>query len=154
AVLPKIQAEDILRKLVEPLLAPAAAKRAQAGDRWTLHSQTRLGLIGLGPTDGAYESSTEYTYEGPSEGLHRVSSNTMVTYKGMPGTGLPSQMTSKEGKGTFLFDAERGQLASADTILHMHGTLTTGPEGQQNILELDQHQRTRLKTYDRNPLEK
>lgn len=156
ALLKKVQAEDLLRPLAEPLLAPMAPRGLAAGDTWQRPTLAKLALIGLGPLDGSYQGNTEYTYAGPAEGLERLTSITSMTYKSAAGAGatLPSDMTSKLSRGAYLFDRERGRLISAEFTLHMHGTLKTEVKGQHFATELDQHQSVKMRTYERNPLKK
>jgi hypothetical protein len=117
----------------------------------------------MGPI-GKYENSYKYTYDGPDKDKKNLSKiNVVTTLKYTPpeegksaGGGLPfkiksASLASKDAKGTILFDADKGRVASSDMTVNLEGDLKIEIGGQETAVNLKQTQTTKVTTSDEKP---
>jgi hypothetical protein len=155
-LLKQILSDKALKQMAEPTFsAIKQGEEVKKGDTWKRTSSLDMGPI------GKYETSYTYKYEGKDGKLDKLSVETTLTYTTPPNdaTGLPfkiksADLKSSNGKGTVLFDNDKGRLASSDTELTLKGKLSIEIGGMTTEVTLDQTQKTTVKTMDENPIKK
>ena len=158
-LLKQILSDEALKQMADPAFAAVPNKEVKVGDTWQKKSTLNLGPI------GSYDNSYEYKYEGKENKLDKISVKTTLKYTAPvePAGGgagpLPfkiksAELTSKDSKGTILFDSAKGRLESSTTELTLTGKLTIEIGQQPTVVELTQKQTTTVKTFDKNPIEK
>jgi hypothetical protein len=156
-LLKQILSEDALKQMADPSFAAIPNKEVKKGETWKRESKLNLGPI------GSYENLYEYTYEGKDEknkDLDKISVKTTLKY--VPpgegaGAGLPfriksADLKSKDATGTILFNSKLGRVESSEMSLTLEGKLSIEIGGQTTEVELNQKQKTTVKTSAENPI--
>jgi hypothetical protein len=151
-LLKKILSEEALKQMADPTFGMVPSQQVAKGESWTKDSTINLGPI------GSYKGTHKYTVEGFDEknsALARIKVETTLTYQAPTdaGEGLPfriksANLNAKDGKGTILFDTQKGRLESSDQSLNLEGTLDIEIGGMPTKVELKQRQDTTVKTSD------
>ncbi len=152
-LLKKILSEEALKQMADPTFGLVPPKPTVAkGETWTKESKLNLGPI------GAYKSVNKYTYEGQDDknkDLARIKVETTLTYEKPTenGEGLPfrikdAQLTTKNAKGTILFDTKKGRLEKSEQSLELTGNLDIEIGGMSTKVDLNQKQDTTVTTSD------
>jgi hypothetical protein len=152
-LLDKILSEDALREMAEPTFAVVPNETVEKGKEWKKETKLDMGPI------GKYTNKYTYTYEGSDEKdkkLDKISVKTELMYQppekaegvgGLPFRIKSAKLESKDGKGTVLFNREKGRVEKSD----MSVKLEIG--GQQTKVDLSQTQETKVESSDTNPVE-
>ncbi len=152
-LLKQILGEEALKQMADPAFAAVPTKPVKKGEKWTKESKLNMGPI------GSYNTTYNYTYEGPQDKLEKIKVETTLTYQPPPPNasgGLPFQikaadLKSKDATGTILFDKAKGRLDSSEMNLKLEGKLTIDIGGMPTEVELSQTQKTTVKTSDNDP---
>jgi hypothetical protein len=151
-LLKRILSEEALKQMADPTFGMVPPKAVAKGDTWTRESKLSLGPI------GSYKGSYKYTYEGQDEknkDLAKIKIETTLSYEPPSGEpeGLPfrikeAKLTSKNAKGTALFDIKKGRLEKSENALELEGTLDIEIGAMATKVELKQTQSTTVNTSD------
>ncbi|MCS6850412.1 MAG: DUF6263 family protein [Gemmataceae bacterium] len=155
-LLDAILSDKAMEQMADPLFAAVPHKEVTKGETWK-----RDGKLNLGPI-GSYETSHEYTYEGPEKGLHKIKVAVKLKYTApteQAASGLPfriksADLQSKEAGGLILFDRQKGRVESGEIGMTLEGKLTIEIAGMSNDVELKQTQKTTFKITDKDPIGK
>jgi hypothetical protein len=155
-LLKQILNDKALKEMAAPTFsAIQQGTPVKKGDTWKRTSSLDMGPI------GKYDTTYTYTYEGKQDKLDKIGVKTEMTYTQPPAnaTGLPftiksADLKSKDGKGTVLFDNDKGRLASSDMEMKLTGKLSIDIGGMTTEVTLDQTQKTTVKTSDESPIKK
>jgi hypothetical protein len=155
-LLKQILSEDALKEMADPAFAAVPGKAVKKGDTWTKDSKLNMGPI------GSYDTQYTYTYEGNEGKLAKIKVQTNLKYQPPSAASagvLPFQITqadlkSKNSSGTILFNPEAGRLESSEMNLQLEGKLTIAISGSTTDVELNQTQKTTVKTTAENPIKK
>jgi hypothetical protein len=155
-LLKTILSDEALKQMADPVFAVAPNKPVKKTEHWTSELKLNMGPI------GTYETTYTYTYEGKDGKNDKISQTADVKYVPPTDSGagpatLPfkikkADLKTKEAKGTVLFDNQKGRVASSDMSLALAGTLTIEINGMSTDVQLDQTQKTTVKTMDTNPV--
>lgn len=156
-LLKSILSDDALKQMADPAFAIAPDKAVKKGDTWKRESKLNMGPI------GTYESTYTYTYEGQDDkdkNLAKIKVDTALKYvppgagagAGLPFKIISADLKSKDATGTALFDVQKGRLVSLDLSLKLEGKLTIDISGMNSEVQLNQEQKTTVKTTDANPV--
>jgi hypothetical protein len=158
ALLKQILSEDALKEMADPTFAAIPNKEVKKDDKWKKDSKLDMGPI------GKYETTYEYTYEGPDKDKkNKIKVETTMKYvppdEKVASGGLPfkiksATLASKNAGGTILFDADKGRVDESNMKVELSGELKIEIGGVDTQVKLDQTQNTTVKTYDSNPLKK
>jgi hypothetical protein len=158
SLLKQILSEDALKEMADPTFAAVPNKEVKKGDTWPKESKLDMGPI------GKYENKFKYTYEGPDKDKKdKISVETTLTYTapdektaagGLPFKIKSADLSSKNAKGTILFDAEKGRVDKSDMHVELSGSLNIDIGGQATSVNLTQKQDTTVTTSDTNPIKK
>jgi uncharacterized protein DUF6263 len=156
ALLKQILSEEALKEMADPTFAAIPNKEVKKGDTWDKTSKLEMGPI------GKYENTYKYTYDGPDKDKKsKIKVDTTLKYtppgNDAAGGGLPfkiksADLSSKDAGGTILFDADKGRVAESEMHVTLTGKLSIEIGGQATAVELDQTQKTTVKTQDTNPI--
>jgi hypothetical protein len=155
-MLNQILSDDALKQMADPAFSVIPGKEVKPGDTWQRTSKLNMGPI------GTYETKYDYTYKGRVEKLDKIDVKTTLTYT-QPAENTQAQLPfkiekadlkSSEGVGTILFDNDKGRLVSSDMSLKLAGKLTIKIGGTPTEVELNQEQKTTVKTSEENPISK
>jgi hypothetical protein len=155
-LLEQILSDRALEQMAEPMFAAVPDKPVAKGDAWKREARLVLGPI------GSYDATYDYTYEGRDKDLDRIKVAITLKYTppgAMEGGGLPfriksADLATKDAGGTILFDSKAGRVASVELSVKLKGKLNIEIGGMASEVELDQSQKTTVKTSETNPLEK
>jgi hypothetical protein len=144
--------EDTLKAALDEAFGCLANKTVKPGDKWT-----HKGAIPMGPM-GTIVGDNTYVYDGPQDGLHKVTVKGTLTYK-MPQAGaggLPFQVTkadlkADEARGTIYYDAAKSRPARTEMKVHMKMTMTATAMGQNIDLTMDQDVTVQSRLLDKKP---
>ncbi len=148
---------DALKKAASQALGFLPKDKVKAGDNWDRKAELSLGAL------GRLKVEHRYTYpgkgEGGDKGLERIAFTTAVTgFEPNKGgsSALPFQVTegnfkSADGKGSALFDAEKGRLVRATSSLRLDGTLTIKNVATTYRTRLEQEQTSTITVMDKPP---
>jgi len=157
-LLEKILSDEALREMAEPTFAVISNDAVEKGKTWKKDSKLDMGPI------GTYKNEYTYTYEGPDTAtkFEKIKVDTKLTYSppekadgvgGLPFKIKSADLTSKNAKGTILFDKDKGRVAKTDMSLDLAGKLKIEIGGQPTDVELSQTQTTSVSTSDTNPVD-
>jgi RNA polymerase sigma factor (sigma-70 family) len=151
----QVFSEDAARLVDEMLFEGLPLGPVEAGDSWTQKRWWELGPL------GQCRATYRYTYLGREGGLDRIAIRVESALKGRPpaedGVGLPftfkkGEWKCTEGRGTLLFDRDRGRVTRLDLRLRIEGRLTIEIGGQESPVEMSQTQTITVRTTDTNPI--
>lgn len=153
-LLEQILSEDSLKQMAEPTFAIVPGKDVAKGDKWTRDSKLDLGPI------GTYETKYEYTLDSIDKDVAKITVKTDLKYvkpSDAAATGLPfkiknADLKTKEATGTILFDIKAGRLQSMDMDMTLEGKLDIEVTGMTTQVDINQKQKTTIKTSDTDPL--
>jgi hypothetical protein len=160
ALLKQILSEDALKQMADPTFAAIPTTKAlrdkgvKKGDSWENTSKLDMGPI------GTYITKSKYTVEDVDKKTAKIGVITSLDYEAptaksgaLPFEITKGKLTGKDGKGTIVFNIEKGYIESSEMNLTLNGTLTITIAGQPTEVTLDQTQTSKLKTFEKNPLE-
>jgi hypothetical protein len=155
-LLKQILSEEALKEMADPAFAAFPNKPVKKGDTWKKESKLNMGPI------GTYDTTYNYTYEGKEGKLDKIKVDTTLKYSppgagsagSLPFTIVSADLKSSDAKGTVLFDAAAGRLDSSEMGLKLAGKLTVSIGGMNTDVELNQEQKTTVKTSSDNPAAK
>src|SRR5262249_17453847 len=116
----------------------------------------RKSTLDLGPI-GTYNTSFDYTYDGPDKQLEKVGIKATLEYKaptqtgGLPFTIKEATLKSKEGSGVAYFDKAKGRFASSKMDMVLEGNLRIEVGGMDTAVTLRQTQTATVETFDEAP---
>ncbi len=151
-LLKSIMSQGLLTQMVTPVFGFVPQQAVQRGDTWE-----RPHVFDLGPI-GSYRSVNQYTYDRKEESRVRIVVQSQLRYEApKEKAGLPFQIRSADlksttGAGEIVFDTAKGRLVESTLRQALSGTLTIEVGGMETLIELDQHQTTRIWVRDANPL--
>jgi hypothetical protein len=156
ALLKQILSEEALKEMADPAFAAVPNKPVKKGESWAKNSKLNMGPI------GSYDTEYKYTYEGKDGKLDKIKVETNLKYippSAQAAGVLPFQIVaadikSKNSSGTILFNSEAGRLESTDMNLQLEGKLTIAIGGSNTEVDLQQTQKTTVKTTTDNPIKK
>jgi hypothetical protein len=156
-LLKNILGKDALKQMANPTFAafPPKDKEFKDGITWTNNDVT----LDMGPI-GSYK--TNYTYTVKDAGKGHVEVKADMSYnppKGTDAQGLPFTIKSGNLKtttatGNVTVDQKNGRIEEAKMDMKLTGQLTIDIAGMETQVDLDQDQKSSLKTFDKNPLTK
>jgi len=151
-LLKRILSEEALKQMADPTFGLVPPHPVAKGETWT-----RASTLSLGPI-GSYKGTYKYTYEGPDDknkDLARIKIETTLAYEKPTGDaeGLPfrikeANLTSKNAKGSALFDTKKGRLEKSEHSLDLEGNLDIEIGGMATKVDLKQTQSTTVNTSD------
>jgi hypothetical protein len=138
-----------LQALFQEALGPLPDQPVKIGDRWSREATEAMNLF------GTFAHVTEFRYAGPKESLHRVDTKTATTFKN-PRYAiendvfrvLKGEVTTDEGSGHFLFDADRGRMQSVERQGKLAGELTLETLGRAQRVRFASESRTTIRVRD------
>jgi hypothetical protein len=151
-LLKQILSEEALKQMADPTFGITPPNDVAKGDTWTRESKLNLGPI------GSYKGSYKYKYEGQDDknkDLAKISVETTLTYEPpadnaaqLPFRIKEAKLTSKNGKGSILFDIKKGRLEKSDQRIELDGKLKIEIAGMETEVTLTQTQDTTVNTSD------
>jgi Family of unknown function (DUF6263) len=155
-LLKQILSEEALREMSDPAFAAAPGKAVKKGESWSKDTTLNMGPI------GSYKANYTYTFEGMEGKLAKLKADTKLTYQPpgqqtagvLPFTIKSADLKSTQAGGTILFNPEAGRQESMDQTLKLAGKLTIAIGGMDTDVELNQEQKTTVKTSAENPVKK
>lgn len=153
-----ILSDESLKQMADPAFSVVPDHTVKPGDTWT-----RTSTLNLGPI-GNYQTTYTYKFDGmdsSNKDLAKISVTTTLKYTppsaaaAGPAGALPfkitkANLTSKDSKGTLLFDMKKGRVDRSDTSLQLDGSLDIDISGTTTKVELKQTQKTTVRTSDTN----
>ncbi|MCS6975736.1 MAG: DUF6263 family protein [Gemmatales bacterium] len=114
-------------------------KPVAKGDKWSQKLAAPLGLL------GKISIVHNYTYQGTSDGLHRIEVTPAITFSneenkggGLGGlTVKKADLKAETAKGNIYFDTDKGRMTGSDMTMRIKGTLTLSAMNQDFPLEVD-----------------
>jgi hypothetical protein len=148
--------EETLTQGVEQGFAFIPDKAVKPGDTWGQLTKFPLGPI------GSLQLKNNYTYKGKKEGGEEITDKLDMQFMapkkgGNLGGALFKTLKTDikgDGKATFIFDAQKGRLASSNTSMQLQGSMTVEAGGMELQLEMALNVNSTSKVFDRNPKEK
>jgi hypothetical protein len=131
-------------------------REEKKGGTWKRESKLSLGPI------GTWNNTYEYTLDGIDKDTATISVKTTMKYEkpadNMAG-GLPFKIKSADLKsdnagGKILFDLKLGRVSSVEMNQTLKGKLSIEIGGMTTEVELDQSQKTTVKTTSEDPIPK
>jgi hypothetical protein len=115
------------------------AKPVAKGDKWSQKLTAPLGLL------GKLAVVHNYTYQGVSEGVHRIEVAPAITFSNEDNKGggiggltiKKADLKAENAKGNIYFDVENGRMTGSDMAMRIKGTLTVSAMNQDFPLEID-----------------
>jgi hypothetical protein len=170
--------EESLKRTLTHALGFLPGEKVKAGASWKRNADLNLGALGRVEIEHRYSYEGKGTDE--NKGLEQIERTTrLVDFDPDPQQVWPSQdalgaavggvapavarprslsfrvtegrFSSSEGKGTFFFDAEKGQLVRASTRMKLNGTLTIRNSGATYRTRLVQEQTAQTTVMDKPP---
>jgi hypothetical protein len=149
-LLKQILNDDAFKQMADPTFAALPDHPVNKGATWERESNLDMGPI------GKYKIKNVYTYEGPNKDkLERITVKSTLTYTkpDKPGQ-LPfkienAELKTKKSSGEILFDPKVGRVVSSKMDLEIGGTLDINIGGMTTKVELNQNQKTEVKTSDK-----
>jgi len=160
-LLKQILSEEALKQMADPTFAAIPSKKelrekgVKAGETWDNTSKLDMGPI------GTYTTTSKYTLKEVKDKKATIDVVTSLKYDA-PTTksgALPfeispgSELTGKDGKGTIVFDLDKGLIKSSSMDLTLNGKLKITIAGQPTEVTLEQTQKSTLTTLEKNPIE-
>jgi hypothetical protein len=160
-LLKRILTPDALKEMCDPTknMVPEGPKKV--GETWTKEANVSLGPI------GSYNVKYSFTYVGPEKDMDKINVETTLKYQApdaskKDGSGDGLLFRIKEGKlvsvgtdgkdapakGTILYNPKTGRMESVDITIKLKGDLVVTIGGTDTKVELDQEQKTLIKTGD------
>lgn len=155
-LLKQILSDEALKQMADPTFAAIPPKGEIPKDKtWEKKAELKMGPI------GNYDTLYKYTFKSEDKDLVTIDVATTLTYKApeskstaLPFTITKGTLTSKDGKGTIVFDKAKGLIKSSKMDLTLNGELTIEIAGQPTVVTLDQTQSSILETTTTDPLKK
>jgi hypothetical protein len=157
-LLKAILSDEALKQMADPTFAAIQQdKEVSKGNTWTKDTKLNMGPI------GTYENNYKYTYDGQDDKkLDKILVETTLKYTppaadqagGLPFKIKSADLTSKNAKGTILFNNEKGRIQSSNMTLDLDGKLSIEIGGQTTPVELKQNQTTSVETTDESQVKK
>ncbi len=167
-LLNKIMTDDALKQMCDPTLGVTPDAPKKAGDSWEKKSVLNLGPI------GTFDVTYKFKFVGPDaaqKDMDKIEVETALVYnapKEDPAAGgllfrikegkltqpTPAPGEPPAPKGTILYNTKTQRVESADITLKLKGELTVAIGGTDTKVELNQEQKTSLKTRDTTFIEK
>ena len=124
-ILTALKPPDYFQALFQDVLGPLPDRPVEPGDRWQTSAADTMSIF------GTLVQTTEFTYQGPRDGLHTIDSATTSAYKA-PRYAIENdvfritkgQVKVESGKGHFLFDAAQGRVRRVQKSINLRGELT------------------------------
>jgi hypothetical protein len=157
ALLGQVLNEDTAREMSGDLFAVLPGRDVVRGDGWARHSRLDMGPI------GRYAVTHEYTHGGNDGPLTRFQiANVVFRYEppaadkagGLPFLVKNANLKGKGATGRVLFDTVKGRVDRSEVTLEIQGGMTLTVGGQDTEVELQQVQKTTLRTSDASPIKK
>jgi hypothetical protein len=159
-LLKQILSEEALKQMADPTFAAIPTKKelrekgVKVGDSWDNTSKLDMGPI------GTYTTHSKYTLKEVKDKKATIDVTTSLEYAAPASKSgaLPFEITSgdlkgKDGKGTIVFDLDKGLIKSSSMDLTLGGKLKITIAGQPTEVTLDQTQKSTLTTLEKNPIE-
>ena len=146
--------EDMYMQSIEQAFGFVPNKAVKKGDSWT--RENKIPFSGM----GEFKSSTIFTYNGKGEGGEQITLKQELAYvppkKGADFGGLfkvlKGDLKAENAKGTYVFDAEKGRLVSANNSMVIRGTLTLDLNGMEVTVDIRAEQTGTSRVLDKSPL--
>lgn len=124
-VLRALKPAGALEALFQDALGPLADRAVTPGDRWSHRSVEAMNLF------GAFEHTSEFSYRGVQDKLHKVDSKRQTTFKN-PRYAIENDVfrvlkgvvQTDDSTGHFLFDGARGRMVRVERQSTLRGELT------------------------------
>jgi hypothetical protein len=153
-LLKNIMTDDAVKQMADPTfgIVPDAPKKP--GESWTRDTTINLGPI------GSYTVKYTFKYVGPGEGdkkdKDKIEVETTLVYNAPKTAPDGLLFRIKEGKlnsegpakGVIYFDSKAGRIDSAEIAIKLKGDLVVTIGGTDTKVELNQEQKTTIKTSD------
>jgi hypothetical protein len=104
--------EETLKQMMTQSAVTLPAQPIKQGDSWESNQKVELPF-------GTMTVSSVLTYEGTENGMARIGMQPKIDVKPKEGAPITLTMNKSEGKGTVLFDVEKGRIARSDLDLTM-----------------------------------
>jgi len=146
--------EETIITSVEQSFAFLPDRAVKKDDTWTGNAKVSLGPI------GSFHMDNHYTYNGKKNGgeeiLDKFDMKFMPPKDGGNFAGLPFKVVKTDlkgdGKGTYVFDAQKGRLASATVSMQMQGTMKMEVAGNEAELGMSLANTSTIRVLDQNPV--
>jgi Family of unknown function (DUF6263) len=159
-LLDQILSEKALKEMIESMFAALPGKKVKKGENWTRKTELEMGGF------GKYETTSIYTYDGQvdqgKEKLDKISVKTSLKYTPpgeKEGAGLPFkikdaklEIKESDSTGTLFYNPKTGWIQSSDLTVKLTGNLTIDINQQSNAVDINQTQKSILKTSAENPI--
>lgn len=124
-ILSALKPPGFFQAIFQDVLGPLSERPVRQGSRWQQAAVDSMSIFGSLLLD------TEFTYEGPRDGLHAIASATKTTYKA-PRYAiendvfriLKGEVKTDNGMGNLLFDAKAGRMRRVEKTINAKGNLT------------------------------
>jgi hypothetical protein len=150
-VIKSIITEDAIKQATQDIFAILPDEPVSKGKTWKSNSSLPLGPF------GTIKEAIVFTYQGKDNTGHKITSKSEVKYV-LPKKGdafadllkvVRGDLKSDGGKGTYIFDADKGRLINRTASVNLKGQLTLEVAGQQISLDLTLNQTTTSRLMDR-----
>lgn len=146
--------EDMFIQSIEQAFGFVPNKTVKKGDTWTRESKIPFGGI------GEFKSSNTFTYNGKGDGGEMIGVKQNLSYippkAGTDFFGLfkivKGNLKAENAKGTFVFDPEKGRLASGTSSMLIRGSLTLDLNGMEITVDVNVEQTGVSRVHDKNPI--
>src|SRR5262245_46091492 len=124
-ILTALKPPEYFQALFQDVLGPLPDRPVEQGGSWQSSAADTMSIF------GTLLQTTEFTYQGPRDGLHAIDSSTKTTYKA-PRYAIENdvfritkgEVKADEGKGSLFFDAAQGRVRRVQKTINVRGELT------------------------------
>jgi hypothetical protein len=153
-LLRKVLTEAALAEMIDPTAKLFPDKAVKPGDTWEKKTTLTLGPI------GTYDLTYKIKYEKVEKEKDVLSVDTVLSYKApedgadgllfriKKGSTLTSVNEKDDSKGTVIYDPKAGRIESAEIKVKLKGDLLVTVGNTDTKVELEQTQKTSIKTAD------
>jgi Family of unknown function (DUF6263) len=133
-VLRSLLSEEGVREGFEEMFGFLPEKAVKVGDKWSRET------VEPAPPFGSFKSAFEYTLRESKEAEHTIGFTIKMSYRPPADNTelfrvVKGALKAEEGRGTIVFDSERGRLIRAERSIHLRGDLVIETMGNQTPLE-------------------
>ena len=148
-LLKNIMTDDALKQMCDPSFGLTPESPKKAGDTWKKESTLNLGPI------GTYAITYNFKFVGPEKDMDKIEVETSLVYTAPKPTSSEGLLFRiKEGKltsenptkGVILYNPKAQRIESAEISIVLKGDLTVTIGGTDTKVELNQNQKTIIKT--------
>jgi len=155
-LLDKLLSEDALKQMADASFGVVPNKTVKVKETWQRPSKLNLGPI------GTWDTTYDYTLDKIEKDVATIGVKTTMKYEkpseadagGLPFKIKSADLKSENASGTILFEIKAGRVTSVEMSQKLKGKLSIEIGGMTTEVELDQTQKTTVKTQDTDPIKK